>query len=53
MRSVQSPPVSAPTVHGFSCPALAPGEALPQPDRPFPSCAYSTGLPCPSYSDDR
>lgn len=49
----QSPPVSSPTMLGFSCPALVPGEALPQPDPPFLLCAYSTGLPCPCYSDDR
>ena len=44
MRSVQSPPVSAPTVHGFSCPTLAPGEALPQPDRPFSSLCLQPAL---------
>lgn len=39
MDSVQSPPVSAPTMPGFSCPTLVPGEALPQPDLLFPfSC---------------
>lgn len=45
MHLVQSPPVSTPTLPGFSCPTLVPGEALPQPDLLFPFSVL-TALAC-------